>query len=153
MKNKKSNKTIIIVSLVLILLLAVALVVCLFVIPDQTRHYIKTAWDWLNYPLPIVGVSTLMVIILIWKIFVNTSFGKKQINEFKRNAQETKDNFDNLLTQTNKEKAELIEIINQYKKELDTYKEYLSKICEAIPNKQVKLIGAELNERKETIDN
>ena len=153
MKTKKVTKVLSIIGLCFILALLIAIGVLYVIYPTETKHYAKIAWDWLNYPLPVVGVSVLVITTLLWKIFINSSFGKKQINEFKRKAQETNDNFDNLLKQTNKEKAELIEIINQYRKELDSYKEYIARICEAIPNKQVKLIGAELNERKETVNN
>ena len=43
-------------------------------------EWLQNVWGWLNEPLPIVGISTLMVIGAVFGILKNTSFGKKIMN-------------------------------------------------------------------------
>lgn len=151
---KKSKKILISIAVILVVLLVAAYIVLLNLYPEQTKSWTMTAWDWLNKPLPIVGVSTLVVIFFLWKVFVNSSFGKKKLNELKELLNNTQtelenknkianDRINNLITENEDLKNKLEEAINTIKE-----------ICETSPNKKIKAIGVKYyGERKETIDN
>lgn len=157
--SNKTKKVLLTVSLCLFVLLTAALLVCLHFWPEPTKTYLKTAWDWLNQPLPVVGVSTLMILFFVWRIFASTSFGKKQINQFKRGTEDVIEEFKAFKTT-----AETI--ITGYQEQLDDYKTLLEQldekyggiiksICESSRNVRIKKIGESLDvqETKETVNN
>jgi energy-coupling factor transporter transmembrane protein EcfT len=157
--SNKTKKVLLTVGLCLFVLLTAALLVCLHFWPEQTKTYLKTAWDWLNQPLPVVGVSTLMILFFVWRIFASTSLGKKQINQFKRGTED-------VIREFNDYKAATETIITEYRKELTDYKTLLEQvdekyggiiksICESSRNVRIKKIGESINgeERKETTNN
>ena len=146
------NKKLFIILVCIFGTLLTAYFILLGVFHDTMIKYTLLVWEKLNEPLPVVGMSTLMVLILVWKLFSSSSFGKKQINEFKRNAQETKDRFEELKANYEEKINEYEEVINKYEQLIKEYEEYFTKICEVIPNKKVKQIGVEFNERKETVN-
>lgn len=146
---KKSTKVFIIVISIIGALLAAATGVLYYFYPDHVRFYINVAWEWVNKPLPVVGTSVLMIIILLWKIFASSSFGKKQLKQFKERTQIVETDFETL-KQTSQEtidayKAEL----EQMEKKLEEYRLLIKKVCETIPNKKVKAIGVNLDGKEE----
>lgn len=151
----KKNKILTIVGLCLFALLTIAALICFHFWPNQTKTYIMTAWDWLNKPLPVVGVSTLFICILIWRVFASTSFGKKQINLFKKNAEETQHQFESLKAEYETKIRDFETIIENYQIELNKYREGGAEVCKTIPNKKVKELGVKYygEEREETVDN
>lgn len=151
----KFKKSLLIIGAILFVLLVVAFVVCFHFWPDQTKTYIMTAWDWLNKPLPVVGVSTLFICILIWRVFASTSFGKKQVNLFKKNAEETQRQFESLKAEYETKIRDFETVIENYQNELNKYREGGAEVCKTIPNKKVKELGVKYygEETKETIDN
>ena len=151
----KFKKTLLIIGAILFVLLVVAFVVCFHFYPEQTKTYVMTAWDWLNKPLPVVGVSTLFICILIWRIFVSTSYGKKQVNLFKTQAEETKHQFECLKAEYETKIRDFETIIDKYREELDKYREGGAEVCRNMPNKKIKELGVKYygEEREETVDN
>lgn len=151
----KRKKILMIVGVVLIVLLLASFLICYHFWPEQTKTYVMTFWDWLNKPLPVVGVSTLFICFLVWRIFKATSFGKKQINLFKTQAEETQHKFDCLKSEYETEIKDLKMIIDGYRTELNQYREGGAEVCKTIPNKKVKELGVKYygEERKETIIN
>lgn len=151
---KKSNKVFIIIAVIVTVLLVAAYLVLFVLYPEQTKTWTMTAWDWLNRPLPVVGVSTLVVIFFLWKVFVNSSFGKKKLNELNELLRDTQtelenknkianDRINNLLTEN-------ADLCNRLEEAIETIKE----ICETSPNKKIKAIGVKYyGERKETTNN
>ena len=81
---KKSKKAFTIIAVIVVISLVIAYGVMYILYPNPTKQWTMTAWDWLNEPLPIVGVSTLMILIFAWQVFKNSSFGKKQLLELRR---------------------------------------------------------------------
>ena len=149
---KKSTKVFIIVLTVLAVLIIAAIGVLYYLYPEQVKMYANMAWEWINKPLPVVGVSTLMIIVLLWKIFASSSFGKKQIKQFKDKTQAVEMQFIDL-ERTSKETIDAYKIeLEEMQKKLDEYKAFVKKVCDTIPNKKVKALGVTLN-GKEEIDN
>lgn len=154
MKLTKTNKILIAVLSCLIFVILAALVVFYIMYPAETQHYILVAWDWLNAPLPVVGVSTLFIGIFLIKLFQSTSLGKKQINEFKRNAEDVKEKLSSTVAETEMYYKELKNRSIEVENKLLELESRLKELYSVIPNKKIKELGDKYyGERKETIDN
>lgn len=138
---KKSKKVLLIVGLILLVSFAAFIVVALQVWPETTKEYLNTAWEWLNTPLPVVGVSVLMVLYFLWQVFKYSSFGKKQINEFKKNCEDTKSEFDAYKEYCDEKLEEQKQIISEQLEMLEHYKKAFKELCNTIPNKKVNMLG------------
>jgi energy-coupling factor transporter transmembrane protein EcfT len=146
---KKSTKVFIIVISIIAALLAIAIGVLYYLYPAQVKDYANIAWEWLNKPLPVVGTSVLMIIILLWKIFASSSLGKKQLKQFKERTQIVETDFETL-KQTSQETIDAYKVeLEQMQHKLEEYRLLIKKICETIPNKKVKAIGVNLDGKEE----
>lgn len=95
-----------------------------------------------NKPLPIVGVSALVLSVLVWKIFQASTFGKKAIAQMKAEYESEKKK---LKEENEKNKNECVAIIASYQKEADIIYEGLIEVCNSSVNKKVKLVGKKLS--------
>ena len=116
----------------------------------QFTQWLNTAWEWLNKPLPVVGLSTLIICLFVIKFISMTSFGKKQLKKLN-------DGFKRIREQTESAKSEYQEfknnvnsILDDKQKEIDYLKGIIKELCDTLPNKKVKAIGEKVyGERKE----
>ena len=113
---------------------------------EQTTYIFECIIDFINRPLPIVGVSTVIVLGFVYKIFVSTKYGKKALKElnddkdkFFGQAQEYKKNLDE---QTELTKA----LVNAHQQEIDLLKNYLVELCELSPNVKLKELGEKIKQ-------
>ena len=154
--SQKTKKILARISFILLAVCVVTYGVLLAIFPDQVKHYTSIVWDYVNRPLPVVGVSSLVLAYVLIKIVKMSSFGQRQINEFKRNKEaietdyaSTKEWVEIKLTEYRKEILEM----NEYIRELEEkYNKAYSELCKAIPNKKVNALGVKLYGEK-TIDN
>lgn len=123
---------------IILSLFALANVVLYLVFKNQYLDTLKYLYGLLNEPLPIVGVTTLAILLFLWQVLVHTKFGNIAINKIKKEYDEQKSEFDNQL----KQNQELIEAQNAKIEEL---KDYIAKLCGIIRNKKVRELGEELN--------
>lgn len=137
----KKNKIITIVICCVCATILVALGICAFIWPDQVKLYMATAWDWLNQPLPVLGVSILFIGMFAIKLFASTSFGKKQINGAIERINTTDAQIEILKEQLIAEKAKTRALIVKLEKYVKWVEQYQHEIVAAIPNKKVKLLG------------
>ena len=150
--NTKAKKIVLSILISIVGTAAIALGLCYFVIiPEQTKEWMTWAWDLLNQPLPIVGVSSLVVAFFLWKIFVSSSFGKKKYNELKNKLAALVE----LLSQSDEERKKAEEELRKLEAKYKVLLEYTNSIKRAIPNKKVKEIAeiTEDEERKEEANN
>ncbi len=151
---KKSKKVLISIAVILVILLVAAYFVLLNLYPEQTKNWTMTAWEWLNKPLPVVGVSTLFILIFLWKIFANSSFGKKKINELKELLRNTQTELEDKNKIANDRINNLLIENDDLKNKLEETTNIIKEICKTSPNKKIQAIGAKYyGERKETINN
>lgn len=142
----KSKKVLLGIGLSLVAVLGIAYVVLYLLYPENTQTITWQVIDYIcNKPLPVIGVSTLFVLIFAWKVFGATSFGKKSIksltNSFVRLKQDNSQALDEL-------KAFMEQVNEQLKakdERISQLEDYIKKICDAIPNKKVKAIGEQIN--------
>ena len=152
----KTKKILTITLVVVISLLVVACVVCYFVIPTQFKDAIAFAWDWLNQPLPIVGISTIMVLFFAFKVFASSSFGKKQIKKINEELARAKQEQEESNTELEKLKQEILDICRDYKtnsdKEEENRQAFFEELCRLIPNKKVKELYEKYFGKQDVID-
>lgn len=151
----KAKKVLLTVLLISICLAAGALITCSILIPAETKLFLTNAWTWLNTPLPVVGLSVLMICILVAKLYAASSFGKKQINEFKREAEKTKEEYDALEDYVNKILKEYDDRFKKQESEIKELVDYTDKALALIPNKKIQNLREKyhVKEAEETTDN
>ena len=129
----------------------VSLLVCLLVIPERTKEFMDVVIDYMNRPLPIVGVSLIVFLLFIYKLFSLTSFGKKAINEAKQEVVKITNKFNALSKENEKLKEEQVEYENKLNivvggidTRVDFLLEELKKVAETIPNAKVNALVSEI---------
>ena len=153
------KKTLKIIGIVLAVLLGIAVFVLRVVFPNEMSAIFDQIWAWLNQPLPIVGVSSIVFGFTIWKIFISTSFGKKCVAELEKKFEELKADYEAKLRQAEEENAEALackeqttDMLASFKEEIDTFAEQLAVACETSPNAKVKALATTIRSKKQEID-
>ena len=153
---KKAIKPILIT---LVVLCVVALFVCNFVIPTETKAFIENVMVFINQPLPIVGISLLTIGGIVLTIFSRTSWGKKALQDLVNKFNELKHDVDirtaemlECVEKAEKNVEETKLILAQYKSELDTFAEQLAVACETSPNAKIREYAKTIRAKKEEID-
>lgn len=144
--SKKSKRVWLIVLLCLVISLGIAYSVLYCIYPQQTQ---KITWDIVDYicnkPLPVIGVTSLVLIFAIFKIIKFVISNKTiKIVELKAKIDELKVELDKSKEESENLKQELFSYIGGYQ-------EQLKEVCKAIPNKKVKELGEKIN--VQAIDN
>lgn len=151
---KKFLKFLKVFVIVCLVLGALALVGCYIAIPEQTKNAIDIVMEYVNRPLPIIGVSLLTIGGVIYFIFSKTSFGKKSLNairsEFKDFTEETNHKVEvakEYCEKAEQTKEEIKAILGAYTSEIDNLTNYLVKVCETSPNVKINAIGKEITDK------
>ena len=77
------KKTLKIIAIVLFALFVIFSIVSFILWKEQTKEIVATVIDFINKPLPIIGVSIAIIGLFVFKCFVATRYGKKAINEYR----------------------------------------------------------------------
>ena len=128
----------------------IALVVCLCVIPNETKEFFNVVFDYLDRPIVLCGVSITLGGVLLYFItryaLSNTSVGKKKLNDlndklvaYSKVAKEEKENINKRIDVAFHSMAEGFEVM-QEKYDL------LENALKQFPNKKVQEV---LNNGKE----
>lgn len=148
----KKNKIARIVALCLIISLGIAYLVLYLVNPELTQKYTWLTFDYIcNKPLPVIGVSALVVGVIIFKIisFILKHKGKKYAEikeELERIKKEDEIEIKELTHRIEMLKEELKGNIEHCHNEIDLVKDGIIKLCDTIPNKKVNKLGETLYE-------
>lgn len=114
---------------------------------EQVKDFLMKAWDFLNEPLPIIGLSTLMLLVFLWKIFASSSFGKKQLKRLNEGFERTKTDLELKVKMLTDENARLKEQNENFKQEI---KQLVFDLITVIPNKKVQALKEKYYEGQET---
>ena len=128
------KKALKIIGIILLSLLFIAAIVLYAIFPTQTKDVLTNIWAILNTPLPIVGVTTVAILLFVWKIVVRTNYGKKAIADIKEEYQAKYD-------QLKAEKDVLEKEREENKEQIENMKECIVELCSLIPNKKVNDLG------------
>ena len=122
--------------------LACAIITCIvfyIVKPSDTKAFMNSVWDFLNKPLPIVGFTTLMVLVFVWKVVIASKYGKKALEKIEKTYQ-------NKIELLNDEKEKIKQLENNCKNRISELEETLYNVCITIPNVKVNALGEKIKE-------
>ena len=128
------KKALKIIGISLLACCLVAAIVLYAIFPTQTKDVLTNIWAILNTPLPIVGVTTVAVLLFVWQIVIRTNYGKKALANIKEEYQAKYE-------QLKAEKDALEKEREENKEQIENMKECIVKLCALIPNKKVNDLG------------
>lgn len=135
---KKFFNVVKIVLITLAILCGVAFVVFYIVNKEQAKQILDLVVAFVNKPLPIIGVSIVVVGCFVLKIISATAYGKRAIAkmqlEYESEKAKDKKDFEDT-------KIKYEAMIKTQQKQIDTIFNGFVELCDAIPNKKVKDIG------------
>lgn len=123
-------------------------------LPSQVQpiaEWAQNMWNWLNEPLPIVGISIVAIAIFAWRFLATTSFGKKAMNKLKAEFEETKKGTQETIDQYRAEAEAMKKSMAELEEENEALKEALGVVCSNSRNRKVK-DAMKLIETEETED-
>ncbi len=94
------KKALKIIVISLFVALAIFSVVAYILWKDQTTYIFECIIDFINRPLPIIGVSIAIIGLFVFKCFVATRYGKKAINEYKEENRVLKERIEQIKNDT-----------------------------------------------------
>lgn len=124
-------------------------------LPSQAQpvaEWAQNMWNWLNEPLPIVGISIVAIAIFVWRFLATTSFGKKAMNKLKAEFEETKKGTQETIDQYRKEAEDMKKSMAELEEENEALKEALGVVCSNSRNRKVKDAMKLIEETEETED-
>lgn len=145
------KKVFAIISFTLLLCLGVAIGLCFCIIPEQTKLAIDVVVEWVNKPLPIIGVSILTLGGVVLVVLDRTTLGRKLLTQLKEEIGAFKSENEKLkreIIEKEKElithKQEQIAFLSNYSQRIDKLTENIVKVCETSPNAKIKALGEEI---------
>lgn len=142
------NKKVKIALWCLFAIVSIAVLVLYIVFPGQTTYYFNCVKDFINKPLPIVGISLSVIMIFVYKVVVSTRFGQKKLAEYKEKLDLLHNEYDEFKAHMDEKTIETKEYIEELKEIIRNTQEQLNKACEL--SKNVKIKG--LVNYEETVD-
>lgn len=143
------------IIIALLICCALAYVLCYIFLKEQTTQFTECLINFLEKPLPIIGISILGLGYIAFKIFSLTKFGKKTLIKLK----EENDNLRHEIEENNKLLNEYKEMskndYNDLKKQIMRTEEYVIQGYEMSRNIKVKQLAQEMRgvENEETNGN
>jgi len=143
---KTSKKVLLGIGIGLLVAFALYVLISFIVNKDGTMYWINQVIDWLNKPLPIIGVTTLALLIFVWKVVITTNYGKSKLLAYDNKVKEL---------EHAKEEFELAanEKIKDLENENKELKGFICHVCELSTNQKIKHYGKELEKYGEETTN
>lgn len=139
----KTKKVLSIILTIAFFVIAITCSVLYILYPIQTKDIVKKIYAFINEPLPVVGVSLVIIFTFLYKFLATTSIGKKSIKELKEIASNSEKQIEMIINTTEQE-------LERKQAEINDLKAFIEKLCETIPNKKVKEISKEYFSHEET---
>ena len=133
------KKALKIIGISLLALLGIALVVLYIIFPTDTKNALSYFWQMLNTPLPIVGITTVALLVFIWNVvvFIRKNQPRKELSVLRKEHEDYKND-------SEKEKEKLKKQNDNLLRKNKELKGFIIHICELSPNKKIKDYGKEL---------
>lgn len=130
----------------------VAYIVCYATMKEQTVEFTNTVINFLNQPLPIIGVSILVLGAIIIKLLSMTKWGKSQIDKVNKELANGKTFLEESRKSLEKTENLLNERSDAKEQEIRDLKELIYKTIELNPNKKIKeLLNFEIEKQSEKL--
>ena len=139
---------------VILFLGLVALLTCYCVMPERTKDAVDIVIEYINRPLPIVGISLATLFVFIYTIYSKTSFGKAQINQAKAQVKELEQEINKYKTYIYEIENKVVDyeneiniVVNGANQRIDFLCDKIVELCEKVPNAKVNALGNEIKEQ------
>ena len=139
MKDNKAKKIIGIILICLLVAFGLYVLVSFIVNKDGTMYWINYFIDLLNKPLPIVGVTTLAVLVFVWKLVITSNYGKAKLHEYDVKRLELEKEHKDFVNAANGKISDLLQENQELRNEL-------IKICYLSTNKKINDFGKVLED-------
>lgn len=149
----KAKKVFNIVIASLIGACAIAYLTCYCVIPERTMDFTYGLRDFFTQPIPVIGVSLGFIAVILFKLFRESSFGKKQIILLNEKHEETKEIVENSIKTLYEYKNVVESELNAKEQEIQELKATIIELGNKIPNKKVQEFVKELEYEREKTTN
>jgi len=140
------KKALKIIAISLLALGGLAYLLCYIFLKEQTTYFTECVIDFINRPLPIIGVSLVVVFIFVYKCVVATRFGKKALTQYQNELNKTQRELEEYKLSIKEEIALYQAKIEEYKQYTKQYKDYIVELCELSHNVKVKQLGEKVKE-------
>lgn len=118
--------------------LIVAFIVFYIIDKNNCLATVEYVIEFVNKPLPIVGVTTLAVLVFLWKVIITTNYGKSKLAQYEKAKQEIISEKEKFI----EDASSKIALLEQQNKDLENK---LSYVCSLSTNKKIKDYGKELD--------
>lgn len=115
----------------------IAVLVLYFIFPTDTKNTINYFWDLLNKPLPIIGITTVALLVFVWQFFSHSAYGKKMLAQLR-------EEHDKLVNDANGKIKELEQMNEELANQNNELKGFITHVCELSTNQKIKNYGKEL---------
>lgn len=130
----------------LLVVVGIAVVIGYIFWQQQTKEILDMVVNFVNKPLPIVGVSLVVVFMFVYKCFVTAKYGKSEINELKDKYEATKTQVYEKEVELKEKEDEIKALVNAHQSEIDLLLQYVSYLYENNKNQDVREHGKQLLE-------
>ena len=148
------KKVLKIIGICALVLGGLAYLLCYIFLKEQTTYFTECLVDFINRPLPIIGVSLLVVLFFVYKCIIATRFGKKALASYQDELNKAQKEWEEDKLSMEQEIALYKSKIDEYKQYSDMIKDYFVEFCELSHNVKVKQLGEKIKESayEETIE-
>lgn len=126
---KKFVRVVEIILIVFAILCGIALLVGYIWFKDNTIEILASIKDFVNQPLPIVGVSILTLGILVYEILIKTSYGRKTLNKIADESDRQFRRLESKELDIRKIDKKVDDKLANQDKDIETIKAYLIELC------------------------
>ena len=138
------KKALKIIGVILLISLAIASTVFYCISPEQAKDFASNVWKMLNTPLPIIGITTIAILYFAWRVFVVVKYGKKTIQEYKKECENVKREVAQEKLQIKLEREQFEKEKAQDRQERNNLKKDVAEMCMLFPNVKVKAFGEKI---------
>ena len=126
-----------IIGIIALIVFGIVNTVLYLIFKDEYLDVLKQAYNLLNEPLPIVGITAASIFAFLWQVLVRSRYGKGQINAIERKYQEKSEAYEATIEKQNK-------LISLQDAKIVKLESHLITALNVMPNKKVKAIGKEI---------
>lgn len=126
---KKFIRVIEIILIVFAVLCGIALCIGYIWFRENTIQILNSIKDFVNQPLPIVGVSIVGIGIFVYEIVVRTNYGRKALNRVEETAQTNYKRLEEKELEIEQVKKDVEEELKAQGVDIKELKEYLIELC------------------------
>lgn len=150
---EKFKKVAKIVGVIAIIIGGIAGTILYSLFPNETAEWVRNAWSFINTPLPIVGVSLVIVGRIVIEVLSMTSFGDKKLSELEKKyeswreeAKRVENHEEELVNNSEVLEAKVDLLLKDYGTSQTGLINIVYELCKTFPNKKVNALGDRIKE-------